>query len=68
LIDGCVLRSGASVVGHGRQLSAQAHRDVGVERPPGHQGGVVQVEETVHFLSLLGVAEQTVPAGTTETP
>ncbi len=42
-----------SVVSHGCKLSAQTNCDVGVERPPGHKGGVVQVVETIHFLSLL---------------
>jgi len=30
-----------SVVSYGCKLSAQADRDVGEERPPGHYGGVV---------------------------
>lgn len=30
-----------SVVGYRCELSAQADCDVGVKRPPGHQGGVV---------------------------
>lgn len=41
-----------SVVGYGCELSAQGDCDVGVERPPGHQGGVVQIVETVHSLPL----------------
>lgn len=51
-----------SVVGDRCQFSAQADRDVGVERPPGHYGGVVQVVEAVHFLPLLGMAQKTIPA------
>lgn len=38
-------------------------RDVGVERRPGHHGGVVEVAEAVHFLPFPRVAQQTVPAG-----
>lgn len=37
-------------------------RDVGVERRPGHHGGVVEVAEAVHFLPFPRVAQQTVPA------
>lgn len=37
-------------------------RDVGVERRPGHHGGVLQVAEAVHLLPFPGVAQQTVPA------
>lgn len=42
-----------SVVSYGCELSAQADSDVGVQRPPGHYGGVVQVVKTIHFLSCL---------------
>lgn len=31
----------ASIVSDGGKLSAQGDCDVGVERPPGHKGGVV---------------------------
>lgn len=42
--DSRVVRSPAvptSVVSNGCKLSTQADCDVGVERPPGHEGGVV---------------------------
>ena len=46
-----------SVVGDRGEVPVEDDRDVGVERPPGHQGGVVQVVEAVQALPLLRVTQ-----------
>lgn len=43
----------SSVVGHRRKVSAQADADVCVQQPLGHQGGVVEVVQTINSLSFL---------------